>query len=338
MSNFEHAFLAPAPAEPVEPGRMPTFSIVIAAYQAERYIAAALESALAQTLPAREVVVCDDGSTDGTAQAVAPYRDRGVVYLHQENKGEPTAKNAAARAATGDFVVLLDSDDEFLPRRLEALGALAAARPDLDLMTTDAYIEVDGKIVRRAYDVASRFDVDDQRKAILRGNFIVGHCAIRRDLYLSVGGFDPAVYTADWDCWIRLILGGARVGLVNEPLALYRVWAGSLSSSRLAYALGHVQTLEKTAARDDLDESERAVLQESLERRRRTAELTAAEAALADRSPGARRRLLRIALDGRYEGRTRAKAAAAALAARAARRRLRRRTEAGESRLGRPGY
>jgi hypothetical protein len=175
-----------------------------------------------------------------------------------------------------------------------------------------------------------------QRKAILRGNFIVGHCAIRRDLYLSVGGFDPAVYTADWDCWIRLILGGARVGLVNEPLALYRVWAGSLSSSRLPYALGHVQTLEKTAARDDLDESERAVLQESLERRRRTAELTAAEAALADRSPGARRRLLRIALDRRYEGRTRAKAAAAALAARAARRRLRRRTEAGESRLGRP--
>ena len=184
MSDFEQAFLAPAPAEPVEPGPVPTFSIVIAAYQAERYIAAALESAFAQTLPAREVVVCDDGSTDGTAEAVAPYRDRGVVYLHQENKGEPTAKNVAARAATGDFVVLLDSDDEFLPRRLEALGALAAARPDLDLMTTDAYIEVDGKIVRRAYDVASRFDVDDQRKAILRGNFIVGHCAIRRDLYL----------------------------------------------------------------------------------------------------------------------------------------------------------
>jgi glycosyltransferase involved in cell wall biosynthesis len=338
VSDFEHAFLAPPPAEPVEPGPVPTFSIVIAAYQAERFIAAALESALAQTLPAREVVVCDDGSTDGTAEAVAPYRDRGVVYLHQENKGEPTAKNVAARAATGDFVVLLDSDDEFLPRRLEALGALAAARPDLDMMTTDAYIEVNGKITRRAYDVATRFDVDDQRKAILRGNFIVGHCAIRRDLYLSIGGFDPAVYTADWDCWIRLILGGARVGLVNEPLALYRVWAGSLSSSRLAYALGHVRTLEKTAARDDLDESERAVLQDSLERRRRTAELTAAEAALADRSPGARRRLLRIALDGRYEGRTRAKAAAAALAARAARRRLRRRTEAGDSRLGRPGY
>jgi glycosyltransferase involved in cell wall biosynthesis len=152
VSEFEHAFLAPAPAEPVEPGPVPTFSIVIAAYQAERHIGAALESALAQTLPPVEVVVCDDGSTDGTAQVVAPYRDRGVVYLRQENNGEPTAKNAAVRAATGDFVVLLDSDDEFLPRRLEALGALASARPDLDVMTTDAYVEVDGEIVRRVYD------------------------------------------------------------------------------------------------------------------------------------------------------------------------------------------
>jgi glycosyltransferase involved in cell wall biosynthesis len=338
VSDFEHAFLTPAPAAPVEPGPVPTFSIIIAAYQAERYIGAAIESALTQTLPPREVVVCDDGSTDGTAQAVAPYRDRGVVYLHQENKGEPTAKNAAARAATGDFVVILDSDDEFLPRRLEALGALASARPDLDVMTTDARVELDGKIIRRVYDEVSRFDVDDQRKAILRANFIVGHCAIRRDLYLSAGGFDPAVYTADWDCWIRLILGGARVGLVHEPLALYRVWEGSQSSSRVAYARGHVLTLEKTALRDDLDSEERKVLEESLDYRRRVAELTAAEAALADGRAGARRQLLRIALSGRYEPRTRAKAAAAALAASTARRRLQRRTDAGESRLSRPGY
>jgi glycosyltransferase involved in cell wall biosynthesis len=337
VSEFEHAFVAPAPAAPVEPGPVPTFSVIIAAYQAERFIGGAIESALAQTLPPKDVVICDDGSTDGTADAVAPYRDR-VVYLHQENKGEPTAKNTAARAATGDFVVILDSDDEFMPTRLEALGVLAAARPDLDVMTTDAYIELDGKIVRRVYDAASRFDVDDQRKAILRGNFIVGHCAIRRDLYLSIGGFDPAIYTADWDCWIRLILGGARVGLVREPLALYRVWEGGQSSARVTYARGHVRTLEKTAMRDDLDSAERAILEEALAGYRRKLELTEAEASLADGDPEARRQLLRIARAAGYDARTRAKAAAAALAPSLARRRLQRRIESGESRLARPGY
>jgi GT2 family glycosyltransferase len=205
-------------------------------------------------------------------------------------------------------------------------------------MTTDAHIELDGKIVRRVYDPASRFDVDDQRKAILRGNFIVGHCAIRRDLYLSIGGFDPAIYTADWDCWIRLILGGARVGLVREPLALYRVWEGGQSSARVTYARGHVRTLEKTAMRDDLDSAERAILEEALAGYRRKLELTEAEASLADGDPEARRQLLRIARSAGYDARTRAKAAAAALAPSLARRRLQRRIESGESRLARPGY
>src|SRR5436305_10109763 len=136
-------FLAPVPTASVEPGPEPAFSVIVAAYEAAGTIAAAIDSALAQTLAPHEVIVCDDGSTDDLEGALAPYRDQ-IVLIRQENAGEGAAKNAAARAATGDFVVVLDADDRFLPERLEALCELAVARPDLDIPTTDAFPELDG--------------------------------------------------------------------------------------------------------------------------------------------------------------------------------------------------
>ncbi len=335
MTDFSGSFLVPPTERELEPGPVPSFSVLVAAYQVERFVAAALESALAQTVAPYEIVVCDDGSTDGTARVLEPFGDR-IVYLRQNNGGESSAKNAAARAASGEFVVLLDADDLYLPKRLEALGQLASARPDLDILTTDAFVEIGGERARRVYADASRFELGNQRRAILGGNFIHGHCAIRRETFLTAGGFDESLhFTADWDCWIRLILGGARVGLVYEPLAVYRIWEGSLSSSRVAYAEGHVQTLAKTAARDDLDPDERAVLERSLASRRRTVALTAAEAALTEGDPSARAQLLRIALGSGYGASTRVKAAGAAVAPGAARRRLARQ---GSSRLARPGY
>jgi glycosyltransferase involved in cell wall biosynthesis len=116
---------APPPAGPVARAAPPTFSVAIAAYQAADVVGEAIESALAQTVPPHEVVVCDDGSTDDLDRALEPYRDR-IVLLRQRNRGEAAAKNAAARAASGDFVAILDADDVYLPERLEALGRLAA--------------------------------------------------------------------------------------------------------------------------------------------------------------------------------------------------------------------
>src|SRR5437764_13080186 len=101
--------LAP-PAQNVTPGAVPSFSVAIAAYQVADTIGAALESALAQTVPPHEVVVCDDGSTDDLEGARAPYRDR-IVLVRQENGGEASAKDAAARPAPGGLVAILGADD-----------------------------------------------------------------------------------------------------------------------------------------------------------------------------------------------------------------------------------
>ena len=100
--------LAPEPAAPVESAAVPTFSVIIAAYQVADLIGEAIESVLGQTTPPLEIVVCDDGSTDDLQRALAPYRDK-LILLRQPNRGESAAKNAAAAASSGDYVVILDA-------------------------------------------------------------------------------------------------------------------------------------------------------------------------------------------------------------------------------------
>src|SRR5207248_4438233 len=115
-----------------------------------------------------------------------------------------SALNAAAQAATGEFVSWLDADDAYEPERLAATGELGAQRPDLDILMTDSYLEVDGRVVGRFSD-ETPFAAVDQRMAILDRCFI-GWPAIRRSRLLDVGGFDESLRTGyDWDFWIRLL-------------------------------------------------------------------------------------------------------------------------------------
>jgi GT2 family glycosyltransferase len=314
-------FLAPEPTGTTDARATPTFSVVIAAYNVADVISGAIDSALAQTQVPHEVIVCDDGSTDDLGRALEPYAGR-ITLIRKANGGEGSAKNAGARAASGDFVAILDADDEYLPGRLQALSELAAARPDLDILTSDAYLEVDGRRVRRCYTNAWRFDAGDQRAAILDRNFIFGHVAVRREAFFAAGGFDEEIrWTTDWDCWIRMILGGSRAGCVTAPLASYRVRETSLSSDRPNLLAGRVQTLVKTLKRSDLSADERAVAERSLGRNRRELSLLELRASLREGRSDVRARAVAVARDRDLPGRVRVKAAAAAILPRLARRR-----------------
>jgi hypothetical protein len=330
-------FLAPPPAGPLQPGATPSFSIVVAAYQAAATIAEALESAFAQTLPALEVVVCDDGSSDDLDTALAPYRDR-IVLLRQDNRGEAAAKNAAVRAARGDFVVTLDADDSFLPERLEALAELAVARPDLDILTTDAHLRLGDRLVGRYYVHRDEFEAGDQREAILRESFIWPP-AVRRSVWLAAGGYDETpefrrAPGADWEFYARVICAGSRAGMVDEALAVYRLAPASLTGSRLRTLRGRVVALRRMQLIPGLSGEERARLDRLLRRYLREAALADAEDMLRRDAPGRRRRAGAVALGRGFGLRTRAKAAVAVLAPGAAGRYLARREQAqGASRL-----
>jgi glycosyltransferase involved in cell wall biosynthesis len=327
-------FVAPAPEAEAGLGTVPTFSVVIAAYQAAETVAVAVRSALEQTVPPHEVIVVDDGSTDGTAEVIVPFADR-VTVITQQNRGSAAAKNVGVRAATGEFFVILDADDSFLPQRLEALGAFGAARPDLDILMTDAYLEVGGRPVAR-FCRETPFAVDDQRVAIFDRCFLIAP-AVRRERFLEIGGFDEAIPSGfDWDCWIRLLLGGARAGLVEAPLYVYRLVTGSLSDDRPRTLWGRVAVLEKGLGNPELRREERSALRRALQRHRQRALLTEAEAALRSGAADARRRALAVALGSGFGLRTRTKALLAALAPRAAGRRLEiREASTGRSRLER---
>ncbi|HXF30979.1 MAG TPA: glycosyltransferase [Solirubrobacterales bacterium] len=301
---------APPPSGPLEPRREPpTFGVTIAAYEAAATIAEAVDSVLAQTYPAAEIIVCDDGSTDGTAEVLARYGDA-VTVIRQENRGVAAARNVAIAAARSEFVVNLDADDLFLPNRLELMAAALTDRPDLEVLTTDATLEVDGRPLRRNFGPDFRYAVDDRRLAIIDRCWVGVDWATRREVMLAYGGYDEAIRTAeDWELAIRLVLGGVRFGLVPEPLVRYRLLPGSLSNQGVALLEGQLQALEKTLANERLDEEERGAAMAAVERFRAELGRTRLRESLLARSPTLRRDALAVIKDGDLRWRSRAKAA-----------------------------
>jgi glycosyltransferase involved in cell wall biosynthesis len=289
---------------------VPTFSIVIATYQSADTVAGAVESALSQTMRAHEVIVVDDGSTDATQEVLRPYLDR-IICIHQDNRGAAAAENVATQLATGDFVAILDADDIYERARVEALTELAIHRPDLDILMTDAYFEVGGKIVGRFCD-STPFAAVTQSVQIFERCFVAWP-AVRRDALLAVGGFNESLSVGhDWECWIRLLHGGSAAGIVTEPLMRYRIRERSLTSNRIGDLWDRVRVLE-LASGLDLSADERRALEHFLPRRRRRALLAETEQALRERHPDARRRSIEVARTRGMPAGIRAKALAAAL-------------------------
>lgn len=286
--------LAPEPVGTVEPlTRPPTFSVVLPVYQGAATIGEAVESVLAQQPPPLEVIVADDGSTDGLDRALAPFGDR-VRTMHLPHRGVAATRNAGRQAASGDFVLFWDADDVLLAGKLAALEQLGQARPDLDLLCTDLFFEREGRRAGRFGEV-NPFPVGDQRTTILERCFVV-QPAFRRSRLAEIGGFDETLATGeDWDCVLRLILDGSTAGLWDQPLGVYRINSGSLTNSRPQTLRDRVRLLEKALDHPGLREEELPTLERSLLAQRGRARLAGAQAAIATQAPDARRRCREVA-------------------------------------------
>lgn len=206
-------------------------SVIVASYQAAETLPRALESALGQTLPPNEVVVCNDGSTDETSAVLEGYRDR-IIVVDQRNQGLSAARNAAIKRSSSEWVVLLDADDEWLPTRLERMNAAIGANPQVDIVTTDAIVRGPGQAdacwYRKGVWPASE---DDQPQAIVAGSFIFSGAAVRKAAWERIGGFRVDVgHQNEWEAWVRLVLTGSRAALVDEALAIYHQEAGPAGS------------------------------------------------------------------------------------------------------------
>lgn len=208
----------------------PRVSVVMAAYQAEATVGAALESVLWQSYPNFELIVVDDGSTDATAEIVAAHRGP-LRLLQQEHAGVSAARNHGISEAKGELLSLCDADDFLFERHLEALVELYD-RGQADIVTANSYWLLPGGIDRRKVRYRGRFPAaGEQRRAILEQNFLSVLSVFPRSLADDVGPFGTERARAeDWDFWMRAIFAGYRVAVQREPLALYRWGETGLSA------------------------------------------------------------------------------------------------------------
>jgi len=254
-----------------------------------------VRSVLGQTVAPLEVIVCDDGSSDRTLALLEELEPR-VRVLHGEHRGSSAARNACLAVARGTHVVSFDADDLMEPRLLEAYDAALRLRPDLEIITCDAYLESDGVIFDRYYRRVARFATGDQRRAVLHQHFIFGFAAISRAAVEACGGWDedPAIVD-DTDLWVRLILNGAVAGLVWEPLAVYRLRADTVSDDRARNLRRMVNIVERASNHPSLSPAERAQARAEVIAKERGARLAELDAALRTRSEDVRPRALAVA-------------------------------------------
>ena len=197
--------------------RGPTISVVVPAYNEERYIAEALDAVLAQTRPPLEVIVVDDGSTDGTREVVGRYEDR-VRLIEQENRGCPGAFDTGFREASGEFVALCPADDVWEPRKLEWQQDELAAHPEVDVIfgAAERFGLASGEHVRPAR--TGVLDGSWFAREMYRRNLIADPSAVvRRSLYLELGGYESLV-GEDYEFWMRALAAGRDL-LFRSPAA-----------------------------------------------------------------------------------------------------------------------
>jgi len=205
-----------------------TVSVIIPAYNAESFVADAVDTALDQTRPAFEVIVVDDGSTDGTRRVLDGYGER-IRIVSQSNAGLSAARNAGARAARGRWLAFLDADDTWERTKLER--QMAVAGPEHVLIYSNRHNVGDiGDVAEIQSDSVELRDGDIFEALLNDGNFITASSVlIRADVFTAMGGFDEHLNAAeDWDLWLR-VTERHSVALCREPVVSYRLHSGMMS-------------------------------------------------------------------------------------------------------------
>ncbi|WP_277555864.1 glycosyltransferase family 2 protein [Halobaculum limi] len=222
---------------------MPEVSVVIPAYERGDMVGRAIDSALAQTVDDIEVVVVDDGSEDDTEAVVTAYDDERVRYLaHETNRGVSAARNTGLATATGEYVAFLDSDDEWLPNKLERQLSTLAERGEgwvgvyCDVATggLSALDRLAAVVSDRVFrSGAPREGGRELAEALLSMQVFMGPGStllVERDVLNATGGFDEGLSLfEDWDLVLRVLAVG-KLAYVDEALAVTH-FTGNASAS-----------------------------------------------------------------------------------------------------------
>lgn len=230
---------------------MDNVSVIIPAYNAQSFIRSAVESALAQTYPCREVIVVDDGSTDQTGELLSSY-GAAIRVIRQFNKGTASACNSGVQAAKGPWIAFLDADDEWLPHKLsaqlDACGRMAISHTDSMCFGESLQAEV------RRSSIADLYHGEVVRRLLISNFITKSSVLLRRDVFLEAGGF-PLAYEAveDWPLWIK-ICATHELGYLPEAVVRYRIHPSSKSMKTRATCAAHVGIIRDSFCRGGVGE------------------------------------------------------------------------------------
>jgi glycosyltransferase involved in cell wall biosynthesis len=215
-------------------------SVIVPAYNSEKHIKETMQSVLAQTYCDFELLIIDDGSTDGTADVVRSFKDGRIKYLHFQNGGPAVAKNRGIKHSSGEYLAFLDSDDTWHLEKLEKQVCLMRSDPRIGMIFCNISImSAQGELLgQKTFKKEQTLGLEH----ILRSCFITTPSSVmlRRNCLEAVGGFDEELWCSDWELYVR-IYRRYLVDYVNEALVNYRSSNQGLS--------GRVDVLNKTRPR-----------------------------------------------------------------------------------------
>jgi len=203
----------------------PKVSVIIPTYNRRELVQEAIDSVLAQTYTDYEIIVVDDGSTDGTREALQErYGDR-IRYVWQENQGESAARNRGIEMARGEYIAFLDSDDVWLPEKLSKQVNLLDYSPEVGLVCCYEHkVNESGKPLPGLEKDCQNITFQNLCLRNLVGS--TSTVVIRKQILTQVGEFDDSIrYGEDWDLWLRVVLV-SRIKCITEPLVRVRLHQG----------------------------------------------------------------------------------------------------------------
>lgn len=213
-------------------GKEDLISIVMPAYNCEKYVAEAISSVRAQSYTKWELLVIDDGSVDRTRRIIAEYAHddaRITLLCNEENRGVSATRNRGIESAKGEWIAFLDSDDMWDPAKLEKQIRVARRNKAEFIFTGSAYINEAGQPFKGILSVPEQVSYEKLRYH----NVISCSSALLKKRFLLETEMDGDDIHEDYAAWLRILRTGVIAYGVNEPLLIYRLYRNSRSGNKI---------------------------------------------------------------------------------------------------------
>jgi Glycosyltransferases involved in cell wall biogenesis len=216
-------------------------SVIIPTYNRAHYLGTAVRSVLNQNFNDFELIIVDDGSDDDTQHLVQSFRDGRLRYIYREHRGISAAMNAGLRAARGDYIARLDSDDVWLPDMLGVEVEVLDARPEIGLVYAKAQaMDKDCNLLPDTRGAPGHYPGGSFRSMLVMDFTCNITIVVRRSCFGSVGLYDESLnVNEDWDMWLRVSVH-YRFAFVDRVVARFRYHDGNTTGTHSPFFLEHL--------------------------------------------------------------------------------------------------